>query len=109
MMPPETGAAPDAARVAHKPQPPRVSRRWSGRQTTSPGRLRCRHAFEYAVVHANGEVVCSIIDGRGDFVIGNIQEQSLSDILSGPRAQELRAWCSRPPIGNAPPLASDVR
>lgn len=52
--------------------------------------LRCRHAFEYAVVHANGEVVCSIIDGRGDFVIGNVHEQSLSEILGGPRAAALR-------------------
>jgi MoaA/NifB/PqqE/SkfB family radical SAM enzyme len=54
------------------------------------GGLRCRHAFEYAAVHANGEVVCSIIDGRGDFVLGNVHEQPLRDILSGPRAQELR-------------------
>lgn len=54
------------------------------------GSLRCRHAFEYAVVHANGEVVCSIIDGRGDFVIGNVHQQSLPDILNGPRAQHLR-------------------
>jgi pyruvate-formate lyase-activating enzyme len=77
-----------------------------------PGRLRCRHAFEYAVVHANGEVVCSIIDGRGDFVIGNIHEQSLSDILSGPRAQELRrlvlstsdSYCAA--IGKRCPLKS---
>jgi len=52
--------------------------------------LRCRHAFEYAVVHANGEVVCSIIDGRGDFVIGNVYHQSLRDILTGTRASELR-------------------
>ena len=52
--------------------------------------LRCRHAFEAASVHANGEVVCSIIDGRGDFVLGNVHEQSLPDILNGPRARELR-------------------
>ena len=32
---------------------------------TAPGR-RCRHAFEAPSVHANGDVVCSIIDGRGD-------------------------------------------
>src|SRR3954447_13966017 len=52
--------------------------------------LRCRHAFEYACVHANGEVVCSIIDGRGDFVLGNVHEQSLLDIFNGARARELR-------------------
>ena len=52
--------------------------------------LRCRHAFEYACVHANGEVVCSIIDGRGDFVIGNVHEQSLAEIFSGERARQLR-------------------
>jgi MoaA/NifB/PqqE/SkfB family radical SAM enzyme len=52
--------------------------------------VRCRHAFEYACVHANGDVVCSIIDGRGDFVIGNVYRQSLPDIFAGPRARELR-------------------
>lgn len=41
-------------------------------------------------MHANGEVVCSIIDGRGDFVIGNVHQQSLSDIFNSARAQELR-------------------
>lgn len=54
-----------------------------------PG-LRCRHAFEAASVHANGDVVCSIIDGRGDFVLGNIHRQGLQDILAGDRARELR-------------------
>jgi MoaA/NifB/PqqE/SkfB family radical SAM enzyme len=54
------------------------------------GGVRCRHAFEVATVHANGEVVCSIIDGRGDFVLGNVHDQSLRDILNGPRARELR-------------------
>jgi MoaA/NifB/PqqE/SkfB family radical SAM enzyme len=53
--------------------------------------LRCRHAFESASVHANGEVVCSIIDGRADFVLGNVLHQSLSEILNGPRARELQA------------------
>jgi pyruvate-formate lyase-activating enzyme len=53
--------------------------------------LRCRNAFQSVCVHANGEVVCSIIDGRGDFVVGNVHEQSLSDILGGSRARELRA------------------
>ncbi len=48
--------------------------------------LRCRHAFESAAVHANGDVVCSIIDGRGDFVLGNVLTQSLGEILNGPRA-----------------------
>jgi pyruvate-formate lyase-activating enzyme len=74
--------------------------------------LRCRHAFEYAVVHANGEVVCSIIDGRGDFVLGNIHDQALPDILNGPRARDLRhlvlstadAYCAA--IGKRCPLKS---
>lgn len=55
----------------------------------TPG-LRCRHAFEFACVHAKRDVVCSIIDGRGDFVIGSIYEQSLSEIFTGARARELR-------------------
>jgi pyruvate-formate lyase-activating enzyme len=54
------------------------------------GALRCRHAFETVRVHANGDVVCSIIDGRGDFVIGNVHDQGLADIVTGPRARELR-------------------
>jgi pyruvate-formate lyase-activating enzyme len=54
-----------------------------------PG-LRCRHAFEFACVHANGDVVCSIIDGRGEFVIGNVFQQSLSEMFAGAGAQELR-------------------
>ena len=53
--------------------------------------VRCRNAFQSVCVHANGEVVCSIIDGRGDFVVGNVHEQSLFDILNGSRARELRA------------------
>jgi len=53
-------------------------------------RLRCRHAFETVTVHGNGEVVCSIIDGRGDFVVGNVYKQSLPQIFNGPRFQELR-------------------
>lgn len=58
-------------------------------------RLRCRHAFEFVCVHANGDVVCSIIDGRGDFVIGNIYEQSLTKIFTGARARELRDFFRR--------------
>lgn len=54
------------------------------------GRVRCRHAFEYLCVHANGDVVCSIIDGRGDFVLGNVFRQSLPDIIGSTRASELR-------------------
>jgi MoaA/NifB/PqqE/SkfB family radical SAM enzyme len=52
--------------------------------------LRCRHAFEFVCVHANGDVVCSIIDGRGDFVVGNVHQQSLHDIFTSERARELR-------------------
>jgi hypothetical protein len=70
----------------------------------SPQGLRCRHAFEYAVVHANGEVVCSIIDGRGDFVIGDIHQQSLPDILSGPRASELRRLMLSTPDSYCPAI-----
>jgi pyruvate-formate lyase-activating enzyme len=74
--------------------------------------LRCRHAFECVCVHANGEVVCSIIDGRGDFVVGNVHEQSLPEIFAGPRAEELRrlvlstsdGYCAA--IGKACPLKS---
>ena len=51
---------------------------------------RCRHAFEALTVHANGDVVCSIIDGRGDFVLGNVHSASLTDIFQGPRYAELR-------------------
>ena len=35
------------------------------------------HAFEALTVHVNGEVVCSIIDGRGDFVLGNVHPDTL--------------------------------
>ena len=52
--------------------------------------MRCRHAFEAASIHANGDVVCSIIDGRGDYVIGNIHRSSLPEILNSARARELR-------------------
>jgi pyruvate-formate lyase-activating enzyme len=65
-----------------------------------------------ASVHANGEVVCSIIDGRGDFTLGNVHHQSLGAIFHGPRARELRrlvlstrdAYCSA--IGKRCPLKS---
>src|SRR5438477_8986375 len=74
--------------------------------------LRCRHAFEFVCVHANGDVVCSIIDGRGDFVIGNVHQQSLGDIFTSARALELRrlvlstgdSYCSA--IGKRCPLKS---
>src|SRR2546423_6252442 len=56
----------------------------------SPAGVRCRHAFEALTIHANGDAVCSIIDGRGDFVLGNVHHQSLHTILSGPRIQQLR-------------------
>jgi len=74
--------------------------------------LRCRHAFEFACVHANGDVVCSIIDGRGDYVIGNVHRQSLHEIFTSDRATRLRrlvlssrdAYC--PAIGKTCPLKS---
>jgi MoaA/NifB/PqqE/SkfB family radical SAM enzyme len=76
------------------------------------GGVRCRHAFESVCVHANGEVVCSIIDGRGDFVIGNVNDESLAEIFNGARARELRrlvlsradSYC--PAIGKHCPLKS---
>jgi hypothetical protein len=71
--------------------------------------LRCRHAFEYAVVHGNGEVVCSIIDGRGDFVLGNVHQQSLSEILDGPAARELRRLVLSTPGSYCRQLASHAR
>jgi hypothetical protein len=43
--------------------------------------LRCRHAFETVCLHANGEVVCSIIDGRGGFVLGNVFDQPIVEIF----------------------------
>ncbi len=52
--------------------------------------LRCRHAFEAVTVHANGDVVCSIIDGRGEFVLGNVLHETLPEILAGDRIRELR-------------------
>lgn len=77
--------------------------------------LRCRHAFEYACVHANGDVVCSIIDGRGEFVLGNVHQQPLSEIFVGERAARLRelmlsredAYC--PAIGRRCPLKTIPR
>ena len=75
-------------------------------------RLRCRHAFEAPCIHANGDVVCSIIDGRGDFVLGSVHQQSLDAIFDGERARELRrlvlmtadSYCSA--IGKHCPLKS---
>ncbi len=52
--------------------------------------VRCRNAFETACVHANGDVVCSIIDGRGDFPLGNVYKESLSAIFDGARYRKLR-------------------
>ena len=60
-------------------------------RAASTHRLRCRQAFEGLCVHANGDVVCSIVDGRGEFVLGSVYEQSLGEILAGDRAKELRA------------------
>jgi pyruvate-formate lyase-activating enzyme len=52
--------------------------------------MRCRHAFETVCVHANGDVVCSIIDGRGDFVLGNVAHESPERIFTGERYIDLR-------------------
>jgi pyruvate-formate lyase-activating enzyme len=51
--------------------------------------LYCRNVSDTVGVHANGDVVCGIIDGRGDFVLGNVHRQSLVEILGGARACEL--------------------
>jgi hypothetical protein len=71
-----------------------------------PTRIRVR------VCARECDVVCSIIDGRGDFVIGNVHQQSVADIFTGVRAQELRrlvlstgdSYCLA--IGNECPLES---
>lgn len=71
---------------------------------------RCRHAFEALTVHANGDVVCSIIDGRGDFVLGNVMHDSLAAIWNGPRLRQLRGLMSSradafcPAVGRRCPL-----
>jgi len=52
--------------------------------------LRCWHAFEHMCVLANGDVTCSICDGRGDFVLGNVCSETPSAIFNGPRYQALR-------------------
>jgi hypothetical protein len=54
------------------------------------GPTRCRHVFETVCVHANGDAVCSIIDGRGDFLLGNVHDQSIAEIFHGARYEELR-------------------
>ncbi len=72
--------------------------------------VRCDQAFDQLCVHANGDVVCSIIDGRGSFVLGSVHRQSLGEILDGARARELRrlvlespgSYC--PAIGKRCPL-----
>jgi pyruvate-formate lyase-activating enzyme len=52
--------------------------------------LKCWHAFEHMCVLANGDVACSICDGRGDFVLGNVHSEAPSAIFNGPRYRELR-------------------
>jgi pyruvate-formate lyase-activating enzyme len=41
-------------------------------------------------VLANGDVACSICDGRADFVLGNVYEESPTAIFNGPRYRKLR-------------------
>lgn len=52
--------------------------------------MRCRPAFEMICVHANGDVVCSIMDGRGDFVLGNVYKETLAEIFAGERCRQMR-------------------
>lgn len=59
-------------------------------RAASSVKLSCRHAFECATVHANGDVVCSITDARGTYVLGNVYESSLTEIFHGARANQLR-------------------
>jgi pyruvate-formate lyase-activating enzyme len=89
-------------------------------------RLRCRRAFEELCVLGNGDVVCSIIDGRGDFVLGSVHRQSLPAIFHGEQARQLRrlvlleatSYCpaigkncplKRAPAEDAEPPATDIR
>ncbi len=41
-------------------------------------------------VLANGDVVCSICDGRADFVLGNVSSETPTAIFNGPRYRLLR-------------------
>jgi pyruvate-formate lyase-activating enzyme len=52
--------------------------------------LKCWHAFEHMCVLANGDVACSICDGRGDFVLGNVYSETPTAIFNGPRYRTLR-------------------
>ena len=61
-----------------------------GMVRSSTAAVTCRHAFEYACVHANGDVVCSITDARGSYVLGNVYQSSLADIFQSARAEQLR-------------------
>jgi pyruvate-formate lyase-activating enzyme len=52
--------------------------------------VKCWHAFEHMCVLANGEVACSICDGRADFVLGSVYSESPSAIFNAPRYRMLR-------------------
>lgn len=52
--------------------------------------MRCWHAFEHMCLLANGDVACSICDGRADFVLGNVYSESPTVIFNGPRYRTLR-------------------
>ena len=69
-----------------------------------PHQMRCRPAFEMLCVHANGDVVCSIMDGRGDFVFGNVHDQSINEILSGSRYKQLQRLVLSAPDGYCPAI-----
>jgi MoaA/NifB/PqqE/SkfB family radical SAM enzyme len=107
--------------------PHRVTSRTSaGRCQRMRARLRCRRAFEELCIHGNGDVVCSIIDGRGDFVLGNVYRQGLQEIFDGQRARQLRrlvlsaakSYCpaigkncplKHTPVGRAEPAPARIR
>jgi pyruvate-formate lyase-activating enzyme len=52
--------------------------------------LKCWHAFEHMCILANGDVVCSICEGRGDFVLGNVFVSSPTEIFTGEAYLRLR-------------------
>lgn len=69
--------------------------------------LRCIHAFDTLSIHANGDAVCSIIDGRGSFVLGNVHSQSIGGIFLGDRARELRRLVLSSPGAFCPAVGLD--
>lgn len=51
----------------------------------------CHYLWHSATVLCDGRVTCGLDDAHGRFCLGNIEEQSLSEIWSGHRS-EMRRW-----------------